>query len=127
MSEGIRILLVDASGALRLLSHILRANGFVPSFARSAEEALRMAVLDRPDVLVVEDQLPGESGGELIRRVRASDVERLRTVPVVALSSRLDAAARLVACGATSFRAKPFHDAELLEVIRGVLAPVRAP
>ncbi len=117
----IRVLLVDSSATLgRLLSAVLGSNGFVPVHASSAEEALAAATAATPDVIVVDDHLPGASGSELIRALRRSQVEPLRSVPAIGLSGRPGSAERLLAAGASCFIAKPFHDSSLLNAIRWV-------
>src|SRR5574337_1224334 len=120
-TSAISVLLVDDSAALRhLLTQVLRANGFVPIHAASAEEALKAATAAPPDVVVVDQHLPGLSGSELIRMLRSSSVERRRSVPVVGLSGRDGSAERLLDAGASCFIAKPFHDSDLLDAIRWI-------
>ena len=118
-AEPLRVLLVDDNEVIgHVLVEILRANRLEPVLASSAEDALRIASTDPPDVMVVDQGLPGLMGSDLIRIVRASEHEALRTVPIVGLSGRADSCAALVAAGASTFVRKPFRDLDLVAAIR---------
>ncbi len=120
--DSVRVLLVDDCQALeQLLAQILRANGLTPIHSHSAEDALVVATRDPPDVIVVDQNLPGLSGSEFIRIVRSAVDPRLRGVPIVGLSGRKESSELLTRAGASCFVGKPFHDSELLKAIQGVL------
>src|SRR5712692_10611467 len=69
---GVHALGVDADQECRqLLSSILRYCGALVTTTGSSREALKVISVVKCDVLIVEIALPGESGVELIRRVRA--------------------------------------------------------
>jgi two-component system cell cycle sensor histidine kinase/response regulator CckA len=69
----VRVLLVDDEEAVReLLAGILEKNGYDTTVAASAEEALAIIESSRFDVLLTDVVLPGASGPELARRLRAA-------------------------------------------------------
>ncbi len=77
-----RILLVDDHGdTLRLLSKLLRMNGYDVLTASSAEEALATATSEHCDLLVSDIGLPDRTGIELMQDIRA-----LRQIPGIALT-----------------------------------------
>jgi CheY-like chemotaxis protein len=116
-----RVLVVDDNRAIRiLLTQILELHGCATVEAERAEDALRLATQDPPDLMVVDQFLPGWSGAELIRMVRGSASGALRTIPIVGLSGRAGAA-DLVEAGATCFLAKPFNEHQLLGAVQAVL------
>ncbi len=86
----LRVLVVKDSAVIRiLLAQVLANHGYQPMEASTAEEALQLASVKLPDVAVIDHQLPGLSGPELIRVFRASGVPLLRTLPVVGVSGLL--------------------------------------
>ncbi|HMK72110.1 MAG TPA: PAS domain S-box protein [Myxococcaceae bacterium] len=69
--QGLKVLLVDDEpNALAALTTLLREEGLVISGATSGEQALVMAGSDRPDVAVLDVQMPGMSGLALLERLR---------------------------------------------------------
>ena len=69
--RGLKVLLVDdEANALAALTTLLREEGLVISGATSGEQALAMAGTERPDVAVVDVQMPGMGGLELLARLR---------------------------------------------------------
>jgi CheY-like chemotaxis protein len=86
---GVHALIVDADQECRhLLSSILRYCGALVTTTASSPEALKVMSVVKCDVLIVEIALPGESGIELIRRVRALKPENGGVVRAIALSGR---------------------------------------
>lgn len=89
------------------LRHFLEVDGdiLVSAIYPSAEQMLPALVRDRPDLLVVDLELPGLSGIEAIRRVM-----RLRPLPILVLSAHAPSGSRVaaeaLACGAVEARAK---------------------
>ena len=71
-----RILIVDDEDSIReMLETLFEAKGATCKTAPSAEDALRFLVKESFDILLVDKNLPGMSGVELIRQVRAADDE----------------------------------------------------
>jgi two-component system, NarL family, sensor histidine kinase EvgS len=69
--QGLKVLLVDdEANALAALTTLLREEGLVISGATSGEQALAMASSNRPDVAVLDVQMPGMSGLALLERLR---------------------------------------------------------
>lgn len=122
-----RILVVDDNALLRtLLTQSLEHAGYEALSAESGEAALEAARLSPPDVCVVDQVMPGMSGAELIRALRASADERLRSVAAVGLSGWDGAEGELLAAGAAVAIRKPCGVEPLLAGVRRALAR-RAP
>jgi CheY-like chemotaxis protein len=122
-----RVLVVDDNHLLRrLLSMILEDAGFVPLDAESGEVALRLAVEDPPDAMIVDDAMPGMRGGDLVRALRRSTDLRLRLMPVVGLSGRPEGLTDLTAAGASVVIAKPVEEDTLLEALDRARSAPRA-
>jgi two-component system phosphate regulon response regulator PhoB len=124
MSRSVRILVVDDNQTLRvLLAHALEAAGHVAIGADSAEAAREVLTFDPPDLCVVDQQMPGMCGADLIRWMRQSGDERLRTMPCIGLTAYDSARNDLLQAGAVEVLQKPCPEAKLLERIAAALPP----
>ncbi len=107
-NPGPAVLLVEDNLTDRKLVRILlEMEGCAVRTAGSAEEALRLLGGFRPSLLLVDIDLPGISGLELARRLRADPA--WGGMPIFAMSSTAgaDAPARAAAAGCSEFMAKP--------------------
>ncbi len=101
----------DEQQILRALRVILRDAGYEALPASTAEEALDVAALGRPDAAIIDMVLPDGDGIELCRRLR-----EWTEMPVIVLSAVGDeeAKVRALACGADDYVTKPFGPRELI-------------
>jgi DNA-binding response OmpR family regulator len=124
---GRRVLVVDDEPyILKLLVFKLRIAGLVPIEAADGEEALRAALAEPPDVVLLDVSLsPGLSGFEVLTRLKAD--ARTASIPVVVLTARTHPEERAMGLrlGASRFLTKPFSMKALLSELRGVLAAAR--
>ena len=125
-SEGARVLIVDDDDDLRdVIGAMLEAVGLVAATASSAEEAWPLLLADCPDLLVLDWNLPGETGIELCRRVRKrGGVAHLPVLFLTAHSATTDVV-EAFAAGADDYVVKPFRAAELGARIFGLLRRTR--
>ncbi|MCF4129257.1 phosphate regulon transcriptional regulator PhoB [Methylobacterium sp. SyP6R] len=117
-----RILIVEDEEALTLLlRYNLEAEGFeVDAVARGDEADIRLRE-QVPDLVLLDWMMPGLSGIELCRRIRARrETERL---PVIMLTARGEEGDRVrgLATGADDYIVKPFSVPELLARVRALL------
>jgi two-component system response regulator RegX3 len=114
-----RILVVDDEQAIvDAVSYALRAAGFEVDEFGDGESALEAARTTPYDVLVVDVRLPGLSGIEICRRLRAES-----GVPILmltAMDAEVDRVLGLEA-GADDYVTKPFSVAELVSRVRAIL------
>jgi len=101
----------DEHQILRALRVILRDAGFEALPASTAEEALDLAAVNRPDAAILDLVLPDIDGVELCRRLR-----EWTDIPVIVLSAvgEEDAKVRALAAGADDYITKPFGPRELV-------------
>jgi len=125
-SEGARVLIVDDDDDLRdVIGAMLEAVGLVPASASSAEEAWLRLQSDRPDLLVLDWNLPGETGLSLCRRLRQrAGFAQLPVLFLTAHSATTDVV-EAFAAGADDYVVKPFRAAELGARIFGLLRRTR--
>lgn len=122
----LRLLVVDDDLAtIEYLGQLLKDIAQV-SFATNGEDALRLASLRRPDLVMLDIALPGLDGFEVCRRLRTTP--GLQGVPVVFASQHLDAETedRAWQLGAQAFLRKPLDDAQVLAQLRTAPAPTAA-
>lgn len=119
---GTRVLIVEDEEPLTLLlRYNLEAEGYqVDNVSRGDEADIRLRE-QLPDLVVLDWMLPGLSGIELCRRIRARrETERL---PVIMLTARGEEGDRIrgLATGADDYIVKPFSVPELLARVRALL------
>ena len=114
-----RILVVDDEPALRdAVTYSLEADGFEVDDVEDGAAALEAARAGHYDVVVLDIRLPGLSGVEVCRRLRAeSDVP---VIMLTALDAEVDRVVGLDA-GADDYVTKPFSMAELVSRVRAIL------
>lgn len=117
-----RILVVEDDDALcTLLDYNLDTAGFEPVVVRDGDEALLRLREEPFDLAILDWMLPGTSGIEICRRLRA--VPETRDLPVIMLTARgeEDDRVRGLDMGADDYVTKPFSVSELLARIRAIL------
>ena len=115
------IAVVDDDASFReAMTDILLFWGFGVESFESAEAVLACASLQTFDAFLLDVQMPGLSGLQLIDRLRANRV----TAPVILVTSCNDAATRKHAAraGALSLLGKPFNADELIGLLRQALS-----
>ncbi|MFG6488210.1 ATP-binding protein [Roseateles sp. BYS78W] len=117
-STPIRLLVVDDDlNAIEHLGHLLKGFAQV-SFATNGEDALRLALQQRPDLVLLDIELPGVDGFEVCRRMRA--MPALHDLPIVFATRHGDAGTEAQArrTGGDDFLRKPFDDVQVLARLR---------
>lgn len=111
----------DEPGIQEVLKFNLGQHGHDILVAADAEEALTLLRGAMPDLILLDWMLPGMSGIELARRVRADP--RLKDVPIIMLTARTEERDKVLGLdtGADDYITKPFSPRELLARIKAVL------
>ena len=113
-----KVLIVeDEPHIVESLRFILNREGFEVSTREDAESGLDALRVDRPDVMVLDAMLPGETGFDMIRRLRATD--EFAGLPILMLTAKGQRRDREVAreVGADCFMTKPFSNAEVVAAV----------
>ncbi|MDI9846894.1 phosphate regulon transcriptional regulator PhoB [Rhodoblastus sp. 17X3] len=121
-----RILVVEDEAALALmLSYNLEAEGYVVERVERGDEAELRLEETAPDMVILDWMLPGVSGLEICRRLRAR--EATRTLPVIMLTARGEEGERVrgLSVGADDYVVKPFSVPELMARVRALLRRAR--
>ncbi len=116
------ILIVEDEEPLSLLlRYNLEAEGYKVNVSARGDEAELLLQESQPDLLLLDWMLPGLSGIELCRRLRArSETERM---PIIMLTARGEESERIrgLATGADDYVVKPFSIPELMARVRAIL------
>lgn len=113
------VLLVDDDVELvELLRAYLASDGFRVSVAHDGESGVRAALVELPDIAVIDVMMPGYSGIEVLRRIRARS-----SLPVLMLTARGDSESRILGLelGADDYVPKPCTPRELSARLRAIL------
>jgi two-component system phosphate regulon response regulator PhoB len=116
------ILVVEDEPAIQeLIAYNLKQAGHQPLRADNAEQALNLVANALPDLVLLDWMLPGLSGIEFARRLRAD--KRTRAIPIIMLTARSDEQDKLqgLETGADDYITKPFSPRELNARIKAVL------
>jgi DNA-binding response OmpR family regulator len=119
------ILLIDDDVELcGLLKQYLESEGLAAVAVHDGVEGLARALKEAFDLIVLDVTLPGMSGLDVLRQLRAKS-----NVPVLILTARGDDVDRIVGLelGADDYLAKPFNPRELTARIRAILRRAAAP
>ena len=105
-----RILIVeDNEHNMYLISFILEKNGYETIKAVNGEEGFQLAMNEKPDIIIMDIQLPDINGLEVTKRIRASKVDG--KIPIIAITSFAMSGDRKKALGAgcTGYIEKPIN------------------
>lgn len=120
------VLVVEDEPAQReVLVYNLEAEGYGVSRAEDGDEALVLVQEAEPDVIILDWMLPGVSGIEVCRRLKASN--STRGIPIIMLTARSEEADRVrgLETGADDYVVKPYSVNELMARVRTQLRRVR--
>ena len=119
------LIVEDNEKNMKLVRDILRHNGYDTIEATTGEEGVRLAAERRPDVVLMDIQLPDIDGIEALRRIRAEPA--LDRVPVIAVSASVmpDDQQKIVNSGFEAFVTKPINLKQFLETVKRFVAQGR--
>ena len=124
VSKPLVLLVEDLVDARELYAQYLTYAGFSVVTAINGHEAIRLAQLLRPDIILMDIRLPGMDGLEATAELKRQP--ELSRIPVVAITADLsrEMAARCRAAGCASFISKPILPDEVARHLRSVLSSV---
>jgi DNA-binding response OmpR family regulator len=120
-----RLLVVEDDAHIRLgLCDALRAEGYDVVDCRDGAQALPLIKQNKPDLVILDIMLPGKSGFDLCREIRAGK----NRVPILMLSAKGQEIDKVVGLelGADDYVTKPFSLRELLARVQALLRRARA-
>ena len=119
--KPLHILVADDSISIRkVLTSFIAGQGWIPTVARDGVDALGEIWKKKPDVILLDIEMPRMDGFEVLKSLQAQ--EDYRDIPTLMLTSRTGQKYRdkAVELGADGFVTKPFNDEQLVSLIRQV-------
>lgn len=112
--KGLILAVDDTPASLRLLTDILRAEGYEVRSAISGQLAVHAANIQTPDLILLDVSMPGMNGFEVCQHIKEND--KTRDVPVIFVSAMSETEEKLKGfeLGAVDYVTKPFQREELL-------------
>ena len=119
-SQPLILLAEDNEGSIVMVSDYLLVRGYRVIVARNGAEAVERANAERPDLILMDIQMPGVHGLEAIRRIRVQAEQSEATVPIIALTALAMPGdrERCLAAGANEYLSKPVSLRKLLQAIQ---------
>ena len=123
--DKLSVLVIDDSPQIRefVVEYILKPNGFEVDVAKDGAEGLKKVLAAKPDLVLMDYEMPQMTGIEVLRNLRAQG----NKVPVILMTSHgsENVAVEVFRLGAKEYLIKPFAAQELLDAINDVLAVTR--
>lgn len=117
-----KILIVEDNPLnMRLLEMVLRAKNYTLLKATDGEEALDIAMRERPDLIIMDMQLPKMNGLEVTRKLR--EAPTFNHTPIIAITAYVMKGdkERVIESGCDAYLSKPINTRQLPEMIAGML------
>ncbi len=120
------LIVEDNEKNMKLARDVLQSRGYVTLEAVTGEDGVRMAIEKKPDLVLMDIQLPGINGVEALRQMRADPA--CARIPIVAFTASVMTADRsqFSAAGFDGFLGKPINLKEFLETVKRMLETGRA-
>ena len=118
-----RVLIVEDNELnMKLFNDLLEANGYGTIQTRSGVEAVELTRTHRPDLILMDIQLPEVSGLEVIRWIK--DDEALKHIPVIAITAfaMKGDEEKIRGGGCEAYLSKPISVVKFLETVRHYLS-----
>jgi len=121
-SDMKKVLIVEDNDLnMKLFNDLLRANGYLTVQTRDGTEALSLCRTARPDLVLMDIQLPGISGLEITRMIKEDP--SLRSIPIIAVTAfaMKGDEDKIRKGGCEAYVAKPIRIEEFIGVVRRLL------
>ena len=115
------LIVEDNEKNMKLARDVLQSRGYATLEAVTGEEGVRLAIDRKPDLVLMDIQLPGINGMEALRQVRADPA--CAKIPVVAFTASVTPTDRsqISAAGFDGFISKPINLKEFLETVKRLM------
>ena len=118
------LIVEDDPLSMKVASAIIAAQGYHVLQAMDGARGLELARREHPDLIITDVQMPGISGLEVSRRLKAD--EATRDIPIIVTTAYLLDEKEIRASGCDGFIAKPINMPEFLELIETMMQVPRA-
>lgn len=117
--KGKVLIVDDAPDTLAILQKLLQFEGYEVILASTGEEGVMKAETEKPEVILMDINLPGIDGNEALRRIRKTNP--LQSVVMLTAFATVDNAIQALKEGAADFIKKPFENEHLVHIVNQCL------
>jgi diguanylate cyclase (GGDEF)-like protein len=117
--KGKVLIVDDAPDTLEIIRKLLNYEGYDVAMASTGEEGVKRVEEEKPDVVLMDINLPGIDGTEALRRIRI--INPLQCVIMLTAFATVDNAIRALKEGASDFVKKPFENEHLIHIVNQCL------
>jgi two-component system cell cycle response regulator DivK len=119
------LIVEDNEKNLKLVRDVLEVKGFATAEAGTGEDGIKLAATRKPDLILMDIQLPGISGIEALKLLRGDP--KTAAIPVIAVTASVMQQDRkmITEAGFDGYVAKPINIREFLEAVKTALGESR--
>ena len=121
MAGELILVVEDNDKNRKLVRDVLTVKGYRLLEAETGEDGVRLAREQRPDLVLMDIQLPGINGIEALRQLRADPATAAIPVVAVTASAMTQDRQKILAAGFDAYQSKPISIRPFLELVREVL------
>ena len=116
-----RRIIEDIPDNMKLITFILNKNGIATIEAENGQSGIDRTLVDKPDFIILDIQLPDMNGLEVLKAIRQSEAERI--IPIISMTSYAMSGDRekLLAAGCNGYIEKPIDPMLVMGQIRATL------
>ena len=117
-----KILVVDDEEHIaELISYNLASNGYKVIIANNGNDAVKLAVEEKPNLILLDLMIPGKDGYDVCKEIRSNN--KIRNTPIIMLTAKSEELDKILGLelGADDYITKPFSVRELLARVKAVL------
>jgi CheY-like chemotaxis protein len=117
-----RILVIeDHEANIQLIDYLLRAHGYQPLLARNGPDGLRIAIAEKPDVILLDIRMPDMDGFEVAAALRELPALARTKIVAVTASAMVGDRERIAAAGFDGYIQKPIDLDTFIGEVEGFL------
>ncbi len=122
-TKGKVLIVDDEPDTLEIIQTLLHVEGYDAIIASTGEEGVLKAQKEKPEVILMDINLPGIDGNEALRRIRKNNP--IQCVIMLTAFATVDNAIQALKEGATDFVKKPFENEHLIHIVNQALEKSR--
>ncbi len=123
LTKGKVLIVDDAPDTLDIIQKLLSYEGYVVILATTGEEGVKKVEEEKPDVVLMDINLPGIDGTEALKKIRK--INPIQSVIMLTAYATVDNAIRALKEGASDFVKKPFENEHLIHIVNQALEKYR--
>jgi diguanylate cyclase (GGDEF)-like protein len=117
--KGKVLIVDDAPDTIEIIAKLLQFEGYQVLTASNGEEGVQCVIKERPDVVLMDINLPGMDGNQTLREIKK--INPIQSVIMLTAYATVDNAIEALKLGATDFIKKPFENEHLIHIVNQAL------